>query len=615
MLLFVVGVCSSWADEVTLGNQTTKPISGSNSISVTGTLTDSGNKSWSVSLTGTDEAKNPSQSVYTGTTYWQLGANGNMTTAVFSTSAIPGTITKIVVNCAAYQGKGTANVTVGGSAFGTQDQAIPAWSNNTGGNLTFTGSASGEIKVTLAPSTGGRAIYLSSITVTYVAGNPKKVTYSDGGSDTEANVGAGVTLPTREDVGDYSFQGWSIANIASETTTAPTILRGTYKPTQDITLYPVYSRVDGIDGNPSVIISEYATANSWQGSGAQAYTSITLDDNITVTTTGTGNNGKYYSDWRLYQNGNGNAIVTAQNGALLKSATFTFTVSNTGALLYNGNAITSGTAVQLNGPSATFTVGNSGSATNGQVRITEIVVEYAIGTTYYISTPLVPTPAKTINFAGCDSKAYYTTFSNTKAVTFPEMIEIDGEYAQFTVYTVSVLDGQILLNECTNNLIEDKWYLTENEGYLIKAEYSQDPVYTGDVVISVPYEELDYGLNSHDADNNLRPSGNGITAADMEAGASNSKFYRLTMHNEKTLGFWWGAANGAAFNLSANKAYLVAPNSTESAKMNLWFKEELPTAINGIEATKSSTIYNLQGLRINRLQQGVNIVNGRKVIR
>lgn len=39
------------------------------------------------------------------------------------------------------------------------------------------------------------------------------------------------------------------------------------------------------------------------------------------------------------------------------------------------------------------------------------------------------------------------------------------------------------------------------------------------------------------------------------------------------------------------------------------------TGVDSVETTTNNTIYNLQGQRLNRLQQGVNIVNGRKVIR
>ena len=57
---------------------------------------------------------------------------------------------------------------------------------------------------------------------------------------------------------------------------------------------------------------------------------------------------------------------------------------------YNNSAVTSGTAVNVSGTSAEFTVGNSGTATNGQIRITAIEVIYTIGnsTTYYWSAPV-----------------------------------------------------------------------------------------------------------------------------------------------------------------------------------------------------------------------------------
>lgn len=62
---------------------------------------------------------------------------------------------------------------------------------------------------------------------------------------TEATGGAGVTLPSRAADGDYAFAGWSVENISVETTTAPTIIpAGEYNPTQDITLYPVYTRTE-----------------------------------------------------------------------------------------------------------------------------------------------------------------------------------------------------------------------------------------------------------------------------------------------------------------------------------------------------------------------------------
>ena len=63
---------------------------------------------------------------------------------------------------------------------------------------------------------------------------------------TEYSPGVGVTLPTRSAIGSYAFAGWSATDVSSETTTAPTIIQaGTYYPTANITLYPVYTRTEG----------------------------------------------------------------------------------------------------------------------------------------------------------------------------------------------------------------------------------------------------------------------------------------------------------------------------------------------------------------------------------
>ena len=125
-------------------------------------------------------------------------------------------------------------------------------------------------------------------------------------------------------------------------------------------------------------IAEYATAHSWGSSSSAGQKSITMDSNITASCNDGGNSGKYYSDgWRIYQTESGKITITAANNATLLSVTFTFTVSNTGKLSYNDSALTSGVAVSVSGTSAEFVVGNTGSATNGQVRITEISVTYS----------------------------------------------------------------------------------------------------------------------------------------------------------------------------------------------------------------------------------------------
>ena len=106
--------------------------------------------------------------------------------------------------------------------------------------------------------------------------------------------------------------------------------------------------------------------------------SIKLDEVITVTADGTGNNGKYYSSndsWRFYQNGDGGFTIKAASGHTLKKATITFTIKNSGTLKYSGTAIVSGKAVSLSGDSASFNIGST-TGTNGAVFVTAISVTY-----------------------------------------------------------------------------------------------------------------------------------------------------------------------------------------------------------------------------------------------
>ena len=121
----------------------------------------------------------------------------------------------------------------------------------------------------------------------------------------------------------------------------------------------------------------YAKTQSWTN-GTQ-YDQVVLDEVITANRIGTTNNGKYYSDWRFYTNGsdNGSFSIDAAEGYELQSATFTYTVSNSGALYFGEAKLTSNTAVELSGSQAIFQCKNTNTSTNGQVRLTKIAVTYA----------------------------------------------------------------------------------------------------------------------------------------------------------------------------------------------------------------------------------------------
>ena len=171
------------------------------------------------------------------------------------------------------------------------------------------------------------------------------------------------------------------------------------------------------DTTISVNMKNYVSDNNYtisSGPNVKNYTSLKLDDVITLSVNEGGNNGSFWGsstvDWRLYHGQNAVVTLTAKSGYELKSATFTFTVSNSGKLTgpnTSTSTITSGTAVNLTGSSATFTVGNTNTATNGQVRMT------AVSVTYDISTPV---PSATLSETSLDFGQ--VNIGTTKNMTF-----------------------------------------------------------------------------------------------------------------------------------------------------------------------------------------------------
>ena len=128
----------------------------------------------------------------------------------------------------------------------------------------------------------------------------------------------------------------------------------------------------------SVVIADYADDNSW--ANGTKYTEIVIDENIKVTASGGSNTGKYYTsgeNWRIYQNESPSVTITAENGKTIVSVKITYAAQNTGCLTLNGENVASGTVVDVDAASITFSVGNTGTAENGQARITAIEVIYA----------------------------------------------------------------------------------------------------------------------------------------------------------------------------------------------------------------------------------------------
>ena len=99
-------------------------------------------------------------------------------------------------------------------------------------------------------------------------------------------------------------------------------------------------------------------------------------------------------------------------------------------------------------------------------------------------------------------------------------------------------------------------------------------------------------------------------------------YYRLTTKNNdpSTIGFYWGAANGEAFTVSAHKAYVAVDNELTfgaGARMADIFGFDEATGISTIDhssLTIDNSVYNLNGQRVDSPKKGLYIVNGKKVL-
>jgi uncharacterized repeat protein (TIGR02543 family) len=94
----------------------------------------------------------------------------------------------------------------------------------------------------------------TTITVTFKELQKYTVSFNTGAGNpavspiTETTAGEGITLPAGPtpacSADGWTFAGWAAAAVASEKTSAPTLLSGKYNPTDNVTLYAVYKRTE-----------------------------------------------------------------------------------------------------------------------------------------------------------------------------------------------------------------------------------------------------------------------------------------------------------------------------------------------------------------------------------
>ena len=83
--------------------------------------------------------------------------------------------------------------------------------------------------------------------------------------------------------------------------------------------------------------------------------------------------GEAYANWRIYQSESAK-VKFESTTKTIKTIKITFEAQKTGTLLLNDTVIESDAVTEINASTAEFTVGNSGTSTKGQIKISAIEV-------------------------------------------------------------------------------------------------------------------------------------------------------------------------------------------------------------------------------------------------
>ena len=407
-----------------------------------------------------------------------------------------------------------------------------------------------------------------------------------------------ITFPTAPDViGDKHFMGWTIAEIEGEQSTAPaTPVNAAIMGTADVNYYAVYATLE------SGIIGAYTLDY-----GAET--------RLQNTTLGYGNAVPYTASdggtWviKAYKN-LGMQINTGRSCSIKvpecpdKITTIEITGSTPKAVGFSVNDYSgSGTITYLtsgkDNSNQTLTLTSNNVTTgyivpkSGSISITKIVVKYGSNTYSGYCTTIPNTASFTLSENCYDgegnARRYYGTYSNSSAFVVPEGL---------TVHTVSVANGVLAVTDYTSGAI-----VPANTGVMVSSATAG--------LKTVNLTTATATVNTEG--NMLRPTGSGITAENMAQ--TGYKFYYLTM-NGSQIGFYRRNDTGSAFEMPvANKAYLAVPEGQVGNIKDFSFND----IVDGIKAvetteTESKAIYNLAGQRVSKMQKGIYIVNGKKVL-
>ncbi len=449
------------------------------------------------------------------------------------------------------------------------------------GVITAVAKGTANITVTLdIPISGGSykkgTTYSKSIEIT-VTKPFHNVTFMANGSElssTSVEEDANIDVPSDPaDVGNFSFQGWKAGSgIDGTQSSAPSYATITTMGNADVTYYAVYA-VEGLTNVTATFdasdISNLTSTGSltWRHKDTGLVLSLSAGQRYT--------SGSPYT-FTVTKGASNYFQLTAPTGGKIKKIVTTISGEN-----YKINSVSTGD-LTTSGTTQTVSLGSNVTSVqciptaDYQIRAKTIVVDATVnGVENFCTT--IPAYSVTVGDAG------YTTYVAANNVSFP---------VGATAYIATAV------NPSTIHL-EEVLAVPTGEAVVVKAA-------KGTYNLTV-----ESSADCDDVSSNLLQASDGSVAGD------GSTIYALGVGksgvNKGVVGFYL-VNDGQT--IPAGKAYLTTGGALVKEFLTFDF-DDLPTAVSevkneGVNSEKS--IFNLAGQRMSKLQKGVNIVNGKKVL-
>ena len=383
-----------------------------------------------------------------------------------------------------------------------------------------------------------------------------------------------------------------------------------------------YLQVYGLDGNAEEVLSEVITftqAAYVEPATANKYKLVTSTKDVTdgeylIVYTSDENQSLAFDGSLEKLDAAGNTqLVTATDDVIEASSDIAFTITalEEGFYIQSASGLYIGQTSDANGLQA-----NAQTAYTNTISIEDGVADIVSGGAYlrYNKT------------ANQERFRYYksTTYGNQQPIQLFKKVEdeaaptVEVEIGATGYATLFYSEKSFIL---TSDIEATTYKYDEAEGLVVSRTFNQViPAGQAVVLSGEPGTyEIEVSPYTFEDEKDLESMLYGFDEPSFCEKDGENLYYMLsTDASGEEVGFYWGAADGAAFNTEAHKAFLAIPvalfNGTAAKAFVL---NGQTTSINSLEQNaEKKEIYDLQGRKMNaqQLPKGIYIVNGKKMV-